>query len=255
MYSIEKLNKGQYEGKIFSTKNYGELIVVSYISNTEVLVRFTNTGYETTCELGNLLKGKVKDRMAANVFGVGVTGETCVSVGGKLERDYTIWYGVLRRCYSKHTSLKFGSYKGCTVSEEFLYFPEFKAWCGKQVGHDQDGWHLDKDILVKSNKVYSPETCCFIPSEINTLLVKRNSLRGEFPIGVGFYKPLNKYVSRLSTYGKARTLGYFSSVEEAFYAYKEAKETHIKEVANKWKDQIDSRVYEALIGYQVEITD
>ena len=255
MYSIEKLNKKEYEGKIFNTKNYGELIVVSYISNTSVFVRFTNTGYETTCELGNLLKGKIKDRMVANVFGVGITGETRVTVGGKLERYYAIWCGVLKRCYSNHTSLKFSSYKGCTVSDNFLYFPYFKAWCGKQIGHDQDGWHLDKDILVKGNKVYSEDTCCFVPSEINTLLTKRDKLRGEYPIGVGFYKPLNKYVSRLSTYGRSINLGYFSSVSEAFYAYKEAKEVHIKEVAAKWKDQIDLRVYEALMNYQVEITD
>ena len=73
--------------------------------------------------------------------------------------------------------------------------------------------------------------------------------------GIDFHKPLKKYVSKLSTYGKVRTLGYFSSVEEAFYVYKREKEKHIKEVANKWKDQIDPKVYAALMKYQVEITD
>lgn len=255
MYSIEKSNKEAYEGKVFSTKNYGELVVVRYTSNKKVFVKFVDTGYETTCELGNLLKGKVKDRMVASVYGVGVTGDVCVTVDGKLETDYVIWYGILKRCYSKCTSLKFSSYKGCTVSEKFLYFPEFKAWCEKQVGYTQEGWHLDKDILVKGNKVYSPETCCFVPNEINTLLIKRDKLRGKYPIGVGFYKPLNKYVSKISIYGKARNLGYFSSVSEAFYVYKEAKELHIKEVANKWKDKIDPKVYDALVNYKVEITD
>ena len=255
MYSIKKLNKEEYEGRLFNTRNYGEIIVVKYVSNTEVNVRFISTGYETTCELGNLLKGKVRDRMAATVFGVGIAGGTCVTENGKLERGYALWYSMLERCYSKNATVKYSSYKGCTVSDEFIYYPYFKLWAEKQIGFGNEGWHLDKDILVKGNKIYSPEACCFVPVEINTLLVKRNSLRGEFPIGVGFYKPLNKYVSRLSTYGKARTLGYFSSVEEAFYVYKREKEKHIKEVANKWKDQIDPRVYEALMSYQVEITD
>ena len=255
MYSIKKLNGEEYEGKLFKTRNYGELIVVKYVSNTEMNVRFISTGYETTCELGNLLKGRVRDRMAATVFGVGIVGSNCVTVNGKLERSYVLWYSMLERCYSKNANVKHSSYKGCTVSDGFLYYPYFKEWCEKQIGFDQDGWHLDKDILIKGNKVYSDNTCCFVPPEINTLLVKRNSLRGEFPIGVGFHKPLNKYASKLSTHGKARNLGYFSSVEEAFAVYKREKEKHIKEVANKWKDQIDPRVYEALINYQVEITD
>ena len=54
---------------------------------------------------------------------------------------------------------------------------------------------------------------------------------------------------------KKKTLGYYITAEEAFYAYKQAKEAHIKEVANKWKDQIDIRVYEALMKYEVEIMD
>ena len=169
--------------------------------------------------------------------------------------SYSKWVHMIRRCYDIKSQKSLSTYRDCSVSSLFHNFSHFKDWCEKQKGFSNKGWHLDKDILVKGNKIYSPEACCFVPVEINTLLVKRNSLRGEFPIGVGFYKPLNKYVSRLSTYGKARTLGYFSSVEEAFYVYKREKEKHIKEVANKWKDQIDIRVYEALMGYQVEITD
>ena len=50
-------------------------------------------------------------------------------------------------------------------------------------------------------------------------------------------------------------LGVFETEMEAFYAYKEAKEAYIKELANKWKDQIDPRAYDALMDYQIEITD
>lgn len=43
--------------------------------------------------------------------------------------------------------------------------------------------------------------------------------------------------------------------EEAFAVYKREKEKYIKEVANKWKDQIDPRVYESLMNWTIEITD
>jgi hypothetical protein len=51
------------------------------------------------------------------------------------------------------------------------------------------------------------------------------------------------------------SLGYFNTPEEAFEAYKVAKEAWIAEKANKWKDQLDSKVYDALCNYKVEIDD
>ena len=70
-----------------------------------------------------------------------------------------------------------------------------------------------------------------------------------------FNKTKGKFVAQLNKNGKLIGLGYFDFELEAFSVYKEQKECHIKEVANKWKDQIDPRVYEALMNYQVEITD
>ena len=137
----------------------------------------------------------------------------------------------------------------------FHKYSHFKEWCNKQVGFDQDGWQLDKDILVKGNKVYSPNTCVFVPKEINCLIIHRKSVRGEYPIGVTFDPKIGKFRSQMNRGGKKTHMGLFSYPEEAFYAYKEAKEDYIKEVANKWKDQIDHRVYKALMNYQVEITD
>ena len=110
---------------------------------------------------------------------------------------------------------------------------------------------LDKDILIKENKVYSEDTCCFVPQEINALFVKRDKLRGEYPIGVSFHKSRGMLRATLNN----KHLGYFNTVEQAFQVYKQAKEDYIKEVANKWKDQIDPRVYDALVSYQVEITN
>jgi len=246
--------KVKYEGKLFPTKQSGNLEVLECVSATEVTVRFIETGYTTKCRLANIISGQIKDRLKPSVYGVGIVGEKYPLENGKQSKEYTVWVGMLDRCYSTTNDTR-KTYEGCEVTSSFRYFPFFKEWCHNQVGFGEKGFALDKDILVKGNKVYSPETCCFVPREINSLFVKRDKLRGEYPVGVCFHKPLNKYVSKLSAYGRSRNLGYFSSVSEAFYVYKEAKETHIKEVANKWKDQIDQRVYEALMNWEVDITD
>lgn len=162
---------------------------------------------------------------------------------------------MLQRSYHEKSKDKRSSYKDCSVSDNFRYFPYFKEWCSKQVGFGNKGWCLDKDILFKGNKEYSPETYCFVPPEINTSILNRKALRGDTPIGVYFNKTQNKYRADCQVNGKSSFLGYYKTVEEAFNVYKKAKEAYIKEIANKWKDKIDPRVYDALMTWVIEITD
>ena len=112
---------------------------------------------------------------------------------------------------------------------------------------------MDKDILIKGNKIYSPETCCFIPQEINTIFGNREKSRGKYPIGVRLSG--KKYHARLFKNKKYYHLGTFDTPEEAFQAYKVAKEVYIKEVADKWRKKIIDKVYQAMINFQINITD
>ena len=115
-------------------------------------------------------------------------------------------------------------------------------------------YELDKDLLMESNKVYSPETCCFVPQEINKLFTKRDSKRGDYPIGVGKYRN-NSYSAQITLNNSHKYIGTFNTPEEAFEAYKIAKENYIKELADKWRGLISSKVFEAMYNYKVEITD
>lgn len=243
-------------GSLVKTNNFGYLLITRYVSSREVYSKFIDTGYEVKTTMQQLLKGNINDRLKPTVFGVGVIGEclTVDSCGNRL-KEYQVWKGMLERCYSDKFQAKKPTYKGCIVSENFVCYPYFKKWCNKQIGFDQVGWHLDKDILSKGNKVYSEDTCCFVPQEINSLLVRSNATRGKYPLGVSYLTRLGMFEASVSLGGRNKRIGRFYNAQEAFYAYKEVKESYIKEVANKWKDRIDPRVYNALMSWNIEITD
>lgn len=238
------------EGLIFSTNNSGNCVVVNYTNYDDVTVKFVETGYETKTRMDNLKLGKVKDYLHPSIYGKGILGE-----GFKQSESqsycFQLWKNMLKRCYSEVSFKKSPRYEQCLTSETFNHYQQFKTWCNSQLGFGNMGWELDKDILVKGNKIYSEDTCCFVPKEINLLLVKHDKGRGDYLLGVDYHKNRKQFRARCSD----KHLGWFNTEIEAFLAYKQAKEAYIKDVANKWKDQIDPRAYDALMKYEVEITD
>ena len=190
------------------------------------------------------------------VCGVGVNDWVGnVKVDGKLIMEYTLWNGMLQRCFSVKFKQSRPTYQEVTCSKEWLSMTTFIEDVSKMKGYGLEGWQLDKDILQKGNKLYSKETCCFVPAEVNQLLTKSDRIRGEYPVGVCFDKCAGKFKAQLWVNGKRRHLGCFNTPEEAFQAYKLAKEACIKVVAEKWKHLLDNRVFQALMAYEVAIDD
>ena len=248
-------------GKVCKSKSSGDFKVLKYNDKTNVVIQFLKTGFEMTVQLGNIRSGKVKDPYVSSVCGVGITGTKYpTTINGAQTKEYVLWVHMLQRCYSNTLKKRCPTYEGCEASENFKSYEYFYEWCHKQVGFGNDGngnpFHLDKDLLVKGNKVYSEDSCVFLPQEINSLLTKREASRGEYLIGVCWSKTNKAFrVMVRKNKGKQEYLGYFNTELEAFNAYKQAKESFIKEQAEKWKDKIDDRAYEALMNYEVEITD
>ena len=244
-------------GKVCKSKSSGDFKVLKYNNATNVEIQFLKTGFETVAQLGNIRNGNVKDPYLPSVYGVGILGTKYPStISGRNTKEYILWKHMLRRCYNDAYKKKRPTYEGCEVSDNFKSYEYFYEWCQKQVGFRNSGWHLDKDLLIKGNKVYSEDTCVFIPAEINTVLVKRTASRGEYLIGVYWNKKGKAFRAMVSkNKGKREHLGLFNTELEAYNAYKTAKEAFVKEQANKWKDKIDERAYNALMNYQVEITD
>ena len=257
---MKYLNDVSYKdcvGKVYKSKSSGDFKIVKYSDSGHVEIQFLNTGYETVAHLGNIKNGKVKDRYLPSVYSVGIVGvKYPISEGGVNTKEYVLWKNMLERCYSGIYKKKHPTYIGCEVSDNFKSYTYFYEWCHKQIGFGNKDWHLDKDLLVKGNKVYSEDSCVFIPKEINLVLTKRTASRGEHLIGVHWHSKSKVFVAQVNkNKGNQERLGLFNTELEAFNAYKKAKEAFVKEQANKWKSQIDDRAYNALMKYEVNIDD
>lgn len=257
MKYLNDVNYKDCVGKVCKSKYSGDFKIVKYNDSKDVEIRFVTTGYETLAQLGHIKIGNVKDPYSPSVFGVGIVGTKYpIKVNGVIKKEYMLWVDMLRRCYSDNSKKKRPTYEGCEVSDNFKSYEYFYGWCHEQIGFGNEGWQLDKDLLVRGNRVYSESTCIFIPQEINKILTKSTASRGEYLIGVHWHKKDKAFVATVAkNKGKTEWLGSFNTELEAFNAYKEAKESFIKEQAEKWKGKIDPRAYEALMNYKVEITD
>ena len=243
-------------------QNCGEVaFIVEYVDYRNITVQFKATGELVKTEYGNFVKGNVKSHFTPSVYGVGITGlESTVDKNGEKLDSYVCWCDMLKRCYSAKYQEKHPTYKDCCVCADWLYYPNFKKWYDKNYYKiNNKTSQLDKDVLIKGNKIYSPDTCVFVPSFINSLFTKSQKTRGELPIGVDYLTANKKYRVSLSVfkYGKKtkKYLGCFNTADEAFEVYKQAKEEYIKEVADEYKDKIPAKLYEAMYSYKVDIDD
>lgn len=240
---------------------YGTLMKIIKINNShDIWVEFqdeykikVHTAYKC------FKSGSVKNPYDKTVYNIGFIGVGCYKPKN-YPKIYKTWSNMLERCYNPYRINKFMTYIDVFVDEYFHNFQNFAKWYEENY-YEVEGqrMHLDKDILVKGNKIYSPFTCIFVPERINTLFTQSNKSRGKYPIGIVYNKnntqnPLEVYVRNGS---KNIRLDCFPIDKpfQAFSCYKKAKEQIIKEVAEEYKYLIPIRLYEAMYSYKVEIND
>ena len=190
-----------------------------------------------------------------NTYGVGYIGEEYF---GRTKEDikcYKTWQSMLERCYSERLLEKRPTYGGCTVCDEWLCYSNFKKLYDENY-YEIEGERmcLDKDILVKGNKIYSPNTCVFVPNRINLLFLRREKTR-NLMIGVILKKENGRYIARMDVDGNKKHIGIYDTEMEAFLNYKREKEKYIKEVANLYKDKIPKRLYDGMMKYEIDCND
>lgn len=245
--------------------NFGsKMIIVGYRNAQDIDISFTEYNWIIkNQQYYNFKKGNIKCPYEPRCSNVGYIGEGKYKTkeNGKATRVYSTWHSMLQRCYDEKNREKYPTYKGCTVCNEWHNFQNFGKWYDKNY-YTVEGERmcLDKDILVKRNKVYSPETCIFVPETINSLFTKRQNDRGESVIGTsltqnGKYRAYCSLINPKTGKSKYEHLGCYETQEKAFEVYKYYKERNIKEVADYYKDKIPQKLYDALYNYEVEITD
>lgn len=247
--------------------NFGsEMIIVGYKNKKDINIYFPK--YDCIVKhkyYSAFKKGEIKCPYERRTYGIGYIGEGEYKIhdeNGKLTKCYNTWHDMLRRCHSEELHKKEPTYIGCEVLDEFHNFQNFGEWDSENYYEiEGEKMHLDKDILIKGNKIYSPETCVYVPQTINNLFVKCDRSRGKYPIGVFYSNRDKKFYSKCRIYNFSKCisekvyLGLYNTSEKAFEVYKEFKERNIKQVADYYKDKIPSKLYDALYNYEVEIDD
>ena len=192
------------------------------------------------------------------VLGVGFNDITRpAKVDGKKVKEYKLWHDMLTRCFSEKLQTRCPTYIGCSVSDNFLNYSFFYDWCQEQTGFgkvDEKGryWELEKDLLFTGNKTYSETNCVFVPHEINLFFNNHGNARGEYPVGVYFHKASGKFKAQCKVNGKRQHLGLFNTPQEAFAVYKHFKEDLCKQLALKWQSEIDERLFNAMMKWEVK---
>ena len=233
-------------GGVYSSRAYGDFEVLEIKNSRNVKIMFVLTGTVKITRACHVLSGSVKDNYFPSIFGEGYLGE----IENCTKAFYKRWFAMMVRCYGDPTGEKFPAYQGCKVSEEFKDYSKFEKWCESQLGASESSWELDKDILSRGSKIYSSETCCFVPQEVNVLVTKRciRSKPSALLSGVSFHKQSGKYRASLDR----KHIGLFNKEWDAFLAYKFAKEDKIRMSAEKWKGIIDDRVYNSLMNWTIK---
>ena len=261
-YSKEELEKQKQERLGETRRNKDSLggykmKIIEYNGRDDIIVEFQDE-YKAkihTC-YNNFLKGGIKNPYNKSVCNIGYLGE-----GKYNHKDYpkmyNHWIHMIRRCYNPYALNRNPTYIDCFICESWHCFQNFGEWYERKYYEcNNEEMHLDKDILIKGNKIYSPNTCIFVPKRINALFTKRQNDRGDCPIGVRWHKRDKKFdVSCNDANCNQQYLGRFDNEIDAFICYKNYKEKVIKQVADEYKELIPKELYEAVYKYEVEIND
>lgn len=249
-------------GEISFNKKGTKMVIVEYRGKADITVEFQDKcKVRKRCEYSRFLKGSVVNPYDANVYNHGFQGEGIYN-----SKEHALawrkWDGMLRRVYSEEYKNKKPSYINCSICKDWLNFQTFAEWFYENY-YEIEGqvMCLDKDILIKGNKLYSPQTCVIVPNNINCLFTKSDSIRSkDLPIGVynsgnGFRVYLKKGCINGKKNSELFKMSNIKTKEEAFNIYKQEKEKYIKKVADYYKNKIPQRLYNAMYEYKVDICD
>lgn len=239
-------------GQVRNTNEGGSFTVVEVVSAKEIyIVHNDEHKHKAKVSADQVRNGIIRNPYFPTLYGVGYmgVGKHKSKIKGVNVPHYSVWTGAIIRCYCPTRQAKRPSYIGCSISKNWLCYQNFAEWYTTHESYGL-GYELDKDLLVKGNRVYSAETCTMIPREIN-LAIRTDRIKvSDLPVGVLKTKS-GSYTAGTRIKGKDSHIGTFKTLEEASAAYVIAKEAHVKELALEWEDRIEPRAFKALMNWTV----
>lgn len=227
--------------------NGTEMKIIKILPDDKVIVRFQDE-FACTKEIhwNNFKSGNVMNPYDRKNVGVGYIGEGKYKTkyNNRNTRAHNTWNDMLSRCYSKTKRNHYSAYIDCTVCDEWHNFQVFAKWYEDNFYDIGEGrMHLDKDILVENNRIYSPKTCIFVPQRINMIFMQKPN-KYRLPNGISLISNGKYHASYNTVY-----LGTYDTLEEAMIYYNEEKIIHIREVADEYKGRIPKKLYDALYKF------
>lgn len=188
------------------------------------------------------------------VLGIGIyeKGKYQAKLNGKMTSVYNAWSNMMQRCYSSKKQEKHPTYIGCTVCCEWLSFQAFADWYYANYPQDGNKYQLDKDLKTLGNSIYSPDTCLFVSSQVNTFTTDSGAIRGAFMIGVNWHSPSEKFQAYCGNplTGKKEHLGYFTNELQAHLAWRKRKSELAYELAMTQENQ---EVADAILRWKLAL--
>jgi hypothetical protein len=209
-----------------------EMEVIEYNNANNIVIKFLDkNGYQVNATHRQFKLGNISNPYHKSYLNVGYFGEGGYKarINGKKTKAYVVWGSMLTRCYKDDRNL---TYNNVTVCEEWLNFQNFAKWFEENYDSEtMQNWQLDKDVICKDCKTYSPDTCCFIPQDINFLFT--SSKERDLPKGVSKtkygYKAINFQTSTKNNSSKT-----FKTVEEALDFYTNSKKLKLETLLQKY---------------------
>lgn len=203
--------------------------IVEYNKSSDIIVEFQDKRkLKVKTTYNEFVKGTIKNLYYPTIYGVGCIGvKYRARTGKKIFKEYATWKNMLYRCYGDYSE-RYNTHKNTTVCKEWLCYENFYDWIHEQSNVENflngNNWILNRKIIVKDNDIYSPETCCLVPQNVDRLFMKP-SLNMEY------------------------------ATESMLQMYKEHMTNKIKKIAKEEfaSGNISKQCYEAMMKYKVEI--
>lgn len=226
-------------GEVHQTKESGKIKIIEWFGVMNCTIQFEDGAILKDVKYCAIKNGQPRSPNYKVIRGVGYLGEGDYTTLNP-PNAYDKWANMLHRCYSENTHARQPTYKDCSVDPHWHNFQNFAKWFEENYNNEyMQDWQLDKDILFEGNKVYSPETCCFVPREINIMI---NGSGNTLYI----YQRKDTYYPVIRIKKKDTYLGSTKCRKIAVGRVLSAKKDNMRKVLNNYSKQLDDSIIKRL---------